>query len=116
MSDRRRGDGSEKAPLALPNFSDFAAPDLIKLTSNMVSTWSEVNSRLISFAQASLQNNMEAAEELRQVQSPKDLMEVQMRIARKAYEDCLDEATKIGQIVQRLSADTVELLTAQKAV
>ncbi len=116
MSDRRRGDGTEKAPLALPNFSDFAAPDFIKLTSSVVSTWSQVNSQLISFAQSSLQHNIEAAEELRQVQSPKELIEVQLRIARRTYEGCLDEATKIGQIVQQLSADTVELLTAPKNV
>ena len=114
MSDKRRGDGNEKSLMALPNFADFTPPDLVQITSNMVSTWSEVNSSLMSFAQASIQNNLAAAEELRQVQNPKDLLDTQMRIARRAYDDYLEEATKIGQIVQKLSAGAIDALNPQK--
>lgn len=114
MSDRRRGDGSEKGLPGLPNLTEFAAPDLIRLTTNVVNTWSQVNNHLISFAQASLQSNLSAAEELRQVQSPKELVEVQLRIARKAYDEYLDEAAKLGEIVQKLSNDTMEALLARK--
>lgn len=114
MSDRRRGDGEEKGSAALAAAGEFTPPDFIRLTSNVVATWSQVNSRLMSFAQASLQNNFAAAEELRQIQSPKELVEAQMRLARKAYDDYLDEAAKIGQIVQKMSAEAMELLNVQK--
>lgn len=107
MSDRRRGDGSEKGT----QLADFTPPDLIRLTTNVVNTWSQLNHHLFSFAQTSLHNNMSAAEEMRNVQSPKDLIEIQVRAARKFYDDYIDEATQIGQMVNRLSAETLELLT-----
>ena len=111
MSDRRRGDGSEK-PALIP---DFTAPDLIKLTTNVVNTWSQVNHQLFTFAQTSLQNNMSAAEELRGVRSAKDLIEIQVRTARKIYDDYIDEAAQIGQLVSRLSNETMELLNPPKS-
>jgi phasin family protein len=113
MSERRRGETSDKPQLALPNFanlSEYAPPDLLKFTGSVVSTLSEVNSSLISFAQASLQNHIAAADELRQVQNPKDLVDVQIRIARRAYDDYVEEATKISEIVQRLSTDALAAL------
>ncbi|HIJ61686.1 MAG TPA: phasin family protein [Rhodospirillaceae bacterium] len=106
MSDRRRGDGSEK-PAQSP---DFTAPDFIKLTTNVVNTWSQLHHHLFSFAQVSLQTNMSAAEEMRGVQSAKELIEIQVRTARKFYDDYIDEATQIGQMVNRLSTETMEIL------
>lgn len=106
MSDRRRGDGSEKDPL----LSDFSPPDLIRLTTSMVNTWSQLNNHLFSFAQTSLQNNMSAAEEMRNVQTAKELVEFQVRTARKLYDDYIDEATQISQMVNRLSSETLEIL------
>jgi len=113
MSEKHHGENSDKPQLALPNFanpSEYAQPDLLKLTGSVVSTLSEVNNSLLSFAQASLQNHIAAADELRQVQNTKDLVEVQIRIARRTYDGYFEEATKIGQIVQRLSNDALAAL------
>jgi hypothetical protein len=119
MSERRRADTLEKAPPALPNFSNFTnlseiqAPDFLSLTNNVVNTWTQVNSRLFSFAQASLQSNLAAADELRQIQSPKDLVETQLRILRRAYDSYVEEATQIGQIVSQLSSEALQSLNKQ---
>ena len=111
MSDRRRVDGSDKAP----QIADFSPTDLIKLTTSMVSTWSQLNHHLFSFAQTSLQTNMSAAEEMRNVQTAKELVEIQVRTARKFYDDYIDEATQIGQMVNRLSSETLEILNPRPA-
>jgi len=113
MSEKHRGETLERSPVALPNLGEFQAPDFISLTNNVVSSLSQLNSRLFSFAQASLQNNFAAANELRQVQNPKDLVEIQLRIARQAYDSYVDEATQIGQIVQQLSTEALQSLTRQ---
>ena len=111
MSERRRGNGSENAVPPRTASVDFTAPDFVKVTTEVVNIWSELNSHLMAFAQTSLQNNIAAAEEMRSVQSPTDLVDVQLRFVRRSYDDYVDEATKIGQIVQKLSTEAMQAFT-----
>ncbi len=111
MSDRRRGEGNEKAVPPRGAAVDFALPDFVKMATSVVNTWSELNSDLIALAQSSLENNMAVAEEMRRIQSPTELVDVQLRFVRRAYADYVDEAGKIGQMVQKLSTEAMQALT-----
>lgn len=90
---------------------EMAAPDLARMTAAMVNGWTELNGHLLSLAQTSLRNNLEAAEELRQCHSPQDLMDAQLRLARKNYEYYLDGARQIGSLMAQVSSDAVQCLT-----
>jgi hypothetical protein len=114
MSDRRRGEG-EKTGTSLPMMTEFPTPDFMQMTTNIVNVWSEVNDHLFNFAQQSMHNNISAVDDLRKVQSPKDLMDVQLRVARQVYDSCLDEAAKIGQMVQKFSTEAMSAFTSQKS-
>lgn len=85
-------------------------PDLARLTSTMMNSLSAVNGRMMSFAQTSVQNGMEAAGEIRRCQSAQELMDVQMRFAQKAYTDYLDEAREIGNIIARMSSEAAQVM------
>lgn len=121
MSDRRRAEGGEKAaPLPLPDFTaglptDFPPPDLLKWAQSFAVGWREVNASLIAFAQQSLERQWAAAEELRQVQGPKELLDLQLRMARRAYDDYIEEAGRIGQIWQKISTEANDLLLRRTA-
>lgn len=81
--------------------------DFMQVTARIMEGWTQVNGRLISLAQASLRMNMAAAEELRQCQSPGDLMDAQMKLAREAMDQTMDEAKKIGDIVAKMSSEAL---------
>ncbi|MGE5546144.1 MAG: phasin family protein [Solirubrobacterales bacterium] len=85
--------------------------DFMQITARMMDGWSQVNSRLISLAQTSLRNNLSAAEELRQCQSPKDMVDCQLRLARQAYDEYMDEARQLGEIVTKLSTEAMGMLS-----
>ena len=71
-------------------------------------------SRLMAFAHTSIQTNMAAAEEYRHCQSPRQMVDVHLKMSRKAYEDCLDEARALGTIMSQMSTEAVDALTVQK--
>jgi len=98
------------AGIAVERATEMAGPDL---AAAMVNGWTELNSHLLSLAQTSLRNNLEAAEELRQCHSPQELMDTQLRLARKNYEYYLDEARQIGSLMAQVSNDAVQCLTPE---
>ncbi|HLO74896.1 MAG TPA: phasin family protein, partial [Magnetospirillum sp.] len=48
-----------------------------------------------------------AAEQLRQCQSPADLVDIQMKLARQAYDNYLDESRSLSELVVKLSSDAL---------
>lgn len=84
-----------------------AGRDMSHLTTLWVENWSQINGRLMSFAQASLRNSISAAEQLRQCQSPTDLVETQMKLAQQAYGEYLDESRSLSELVIKLSSDAL---------
>lgn len=87
-----------------------AERDLVQMTARMMDGWSQVNSRLISLAQNSVRQNFSAAEELRQCQSPRDMMDCQIKLARQAYDDYMDEARQIGELMTKMSSEVMGCL------
>lgn len=90
---------------------ELLAPDFMKMTTSLMSGWTELNSHLLSFAQTSIRNNLDAAQELRNCQSPQEVLDTQMRVARKTYEDYLEEARNIGNLMARMSSDAAHWLS-----
>lgn len=85
----------------------LAGRDVGQMTALWVENWSQINTRLVSFAQAGLRNSVDAAEQLRQCQSPADLMDIQIKLARQAYDDYLDEARTLSELVVKLSSEAL---------
>jgi phasin family protein len=102
---------------AVPNGADIANKifdrDYTQVTAKVVDGWSQVNTRLLALAQSSWKRNLEAAETLRQAQSPKDLMDVQLKLARQTYDDYVDEARQLSELVVKLSSDALGSLVAK---
>lgn len=102
---------------AVPNGADIANKifdrDYAQVTAKVVDGWSQVNSRLLALAQSSWKRNLEAAETLRQAQSPKDLVDVQLKLARQTYDDYVDEARQLSELVVKLSSETLGSLVAK---
>lgn len=84
--------------------------DFMQMTARMMDGWTQVNSRLISLAQSSIRNNLEAAEEMRQCQSPKEMVDCQIRLARQNYDDAMDSARQIGEMMTKMSTDAMGYL------
>lgn len=113
MSERR----SELKAVASGNelaAAKFGDRDIMQVTTQMMDGWTQVNSRLISLAQASMRNNLAAADELRQCQSPKDMMDCQMKLARQAYDDYIDEARQISELMTKLSTEAFGMAAPQR--
>lgn len=104
MSERR---SELKAVAAEEMASKMPDRDFVQVTARLMDGWTQVNGRLISLAQASLRNNMAAAEQLRQCQSPSDVLDTQMKLAREAVDQYMDEARQIGEMVTKLSTDAM---------
>ncbi|MGE5503088.1 MAG: phasin family protein [Actinomycetota bacterium] len=104
MSERR---SELKAVAANEEMPRGAERDIMQMTARMVDGWTQVNSRLMSIAQTSMRHNLDAAEELRQCQSPKDFMDMQFRLARQAYDDYMDEARKLSELVVKVSSEAL---------
>ncbi len=66
------------------------------------------------YAQISMRNNLTAAEELRQCQSPQDAVELQMKLARQAYDDYMDEAKKLSDLVVKVSSEAFGYMNMPK--
>lgn len=78
--------------------------DVADLTAQWMDNWSQISSRLVSLAQTSLRNSVAAAEQLRQCQSPTDIVDIQIKLARQAYDDYIDEARQLSELVVKLSS------------
>ncbi|MDA8230494.1 MAG: phasin family protein [Magnetospirillum sp.] len=113
MSERR---SELKAVAAGEDMASTKTPDrdLMVMTAQMMDGLAQVNSRLISLAQTSWRHTQTAAEELRQCQSPRDIMDVQMKVARLAVDDYMDEARKLGELVAKMSSDAMSYLRLPK--
>lgn len=105
MSERRR---ELKAVAAEDLDAVPPTPDMARLTAQWVENWSEINGRLVSLAQASFRNSVAAAEQFRQAQSPADVIDIQIKLARQAYDDYVDEARQLSELVVKLSSKAVE--------
>lgn len=103
----RRSELKAVAATAEDLSSKAAERDIMQISQRMVDGWTQVNSRLVSLAQTSWRNNLSAAEELRQCQSPQDMMDLQMKLARQAYNDYMDEAKKLGDLVTKISTEAM---------
>lgn len=88
--------------------------DLMQVTARVMDGWTQVNSRIIALAQSSMRNNISAAEELRQCQSPKDFVDIQFRLARQTYDDYMDEAKKMSELVVKVSSEAFGNMAAPK--
>ena len=99
---------------AAQQIPDMSAPDFMRMTATMVNGWTEMNNHLLSFAQMSLRNNLNAAQELRDCHTPQDFVEAQFRLARRNYECYLDEAQQIGTLMAQLSSEAVQCLTPDR--
>ncbi|MBF0334682.1 MAG: phasin family protein [Alphaproteobacteria bacterium] len=113
MSDRTSKVTPIAASAADAGGSNLPMPDFARLTSTMMNNMSAMNGRMMSFAQTSVQNGMEAAGEFRRCQTAQELMDAQMRFAQKAYTDYLDEAREMGAIIVRMSSEAVEMMQAR---
>lgn len=85
----------------------IAGQEVGQLAALWVENWNQINERLVSFAQAGLRNSVDAAEQLRQCQSPADLVDTQIKLARRAYDDYLDEARTLSELVVKMSSDAL---------
>jgi hypothetical protein len=101
MSERR----SELKAVAAEDLLKLPNADVAGLTAKWVDNWSQINSRLVSLAQAPFRNSVSAAEQLRQAQSPSDVVEIQIKLARQAYDNYVDEARALSELVVKLSSD-----------
>lgn len=110
MSERRselKAVASTEGPAA----QKTSGKDLMQMTTTtMMDGWSQVQGRLMTIAQASFRTNMTAVEELRQCQSPKEVMECQMRLARQNYDDAVDGARQISDLMVKMSTDAMGLM------
>ncbi|MBW7850964.1 MAG: phasin family protein [Rhodospirillales bacterium] len=111
MTARTERTASKVETRADDRMTEFPAPDLMKMTTTLMNGWTELNTHLLSFAQTSIRNNLDAAQELRNCQSPQEVLDTQMRVARKTYEDYLEEARNIGNLMARMSNDAVQWLS-----
>lgn len=103
MSERRSG---LKAVAELPEIR-LPAREMAQITARWVENWGQINTHLVAMAQSSLRNSAAAAEELRQCQSPSDMVDAQIRIARQTYDDYLDEARQLSELVVKLTAEVI---------
>lgn len=111
MSERR---SDLKAVAAAEELASKQDNDFVGMTARMMDGWTQVNGRLISLAQASLRNNLAAAEQLRQCQSPSDVLDTQMKLAREAMDQYMDEAKTIGEILSKISTDAMGCMGPQR--
>lgn len=84
-----------------------AGRDVTQFAAHWVDGWNQINGRLVSLAQAGLRNSINAAEQLRQCQSPTELVDTQMKLARQAYDEYLDEARSLSELVVKLSSEAI---------
>ena len=92
------------------NGAKMSERDFMQMTARMMDGWSQVNSRLITLAQTSLHNNLTAAEELRQCQSPREVVDCQIKLVRQTYDEYMDEARQIGDLVTKISTEAMGFL------
>jgi|AGTN01.3.fsa_nt_gi Phasin protein. len=96
---------------ALAAAEDLAARlpgrDVTQITARWVENWGRINDQLVAMAQSSLRNSAAAVEELRQCQSPAEVVDTQIRLARAAYEDYLDEARQLSDLMAKLSSEAI---------
>ncbi len=103
MSERR----SEKAMNAAAEKLAASGREAGQLAANWADNWNQINGRLVTMAQIGLRNSMQAAEQLRACQTPAELVDTQMRLARQAYDDYLEEARSLSELVVKLSSETL---------
>lgn len=84
--------------------------DMADLTAQWMNNWSQINTHLVALAQLPLRNSVSAADQLRQCQSPTDLMDIQLKLARQAYDDYVDEARQLSDLVTKLSSNALSSL------
>ncbi|CAA7618541.1 phasin family protein [Magnetospirillum sp. UT-4] len=84
--------------------------DLFRMSVRMMDGWTQVNGRLISLAQTSMRNNLAAAEELRNCQSPAEMVEAQMRLTRQVYDQYVEESRKIAELMTQLSGEAMGVM------
>ncbi len=108
MSERR----SELKAIAAgeENADGSQGQDLAAMTAHVWDGLAQVNTHLMSLAQSSWRHTQTAADELRQAQTPQEIVDVQLKVARQATDDYLDEARKIGELVAKLSTDAASYL------
>jgi hypothetical protein len=85
--------------------------DMLRATSAFIDGLTAVNSELVSYAQNSWRSSLAAAEEMRQCSNPREVLDLQLRHAKRSYEDYLEEARKVGELMTRLSTEAVNALT-----
>lgn len=85
----------------------MAERDVLRMTTRMMEGWSEFNSRLLTMAQESMRTTMSAAEEMRQCQTPREVLDCQMKLARQSIDDCVDGYRQIGDLMARMSSDAM---------
>lgn len=111
---QKKNNGAGESASASAMMPNLPTPDFARMATTAVNSWSEVNAHLLSFAQASLRNNLEAAEDFARCRSPEEMADAQMRFARRAYESYLDEARQLGSIFARLSTDAMEAMGPER--
>lgn len=92
---------------AVSNAEQAAGRDVSQLAAQWMENWSQLNGRLVSLTQAGLRNSIDAAEQLRQCQSPADVMDTGIKLARRAYDDYLDEARTLSELVVKMSSEAL---------
>ena len=108
MSERR----SELKAVAADEMSSAKTPEheFMSMTSQMMEDLSQVNNSLVSLAQTSWRHTQEAADEMRLCQSPKDMIDIQIKVGRQAVDEYMDEAKKLGDLVMKMSTDAMSYL------
>lgn len=104
MSERR---SELKAVAAAAEEAVAKERDLVQATQRVMEGWSQINGRLVAMSQNNLRAAMSAADQLRQCQNPADMLETQMRLARESYDQYMEDARQIGEIMTRMSSEAM---------
>jgi hypothetical protein len=85
-------------------------PDLTRMALVMMNGWTAIGGQMITYTQNSLRAGLTAADEMRQCQSPRDMVDAQIRFMRGHYERTLDEAREMSGLLARVSGETIDAL------
>lgn len=110
MSERR---SEMKAITMNPDLSGFNLDNkgMMRATQSMMEGWSVLNGHILACTQNAVKRQMAMAEEIRQCQTPKEAFELQMRVARQAFEDYVEDSRTIGQMIGKISTDAMGCMT-----
>jgi hypothetical protein len=84
--------------------------DLVAITTQIWDAMTQINNRVLALAQTSWRHAQAVAEEMRTCQSPKEMLDVQIKASRMAMDDFMDESRKLSELMIKMSAAAINLM------